>query len=83
MFSQVKALKMEMVVLLAAANRCPPMLKQHSAHALMAISFTSLRPQEASCHGHGRLTKIWMPQRSAFELPHMSLPLQLGNYSCL
>lgn len=57
MFSQVYALKMEILALLAAANRCPPVLKQHSAHALIAISFTSLRPQEACLHGHGRLTR--------------------------
>lgn len=41
-FSQVYALKMEIAVLLAAANRCPPVLKQHSPHTLMASSFTSL-----------------------------------------
>ena len=34
--------EMEIAVLLAAANRCPPVLKQHSPHTLMANSFTSL-----------------------------------------
>ena len=65
MFSQVYALKMEIVALLAAANRCPPVLKQHSAHALIATSFTSLRPPEACHHGLSRLTKMWMSQTSA------------------
>ena len=51
MFSQVYALKMAMVVLLAAANRCPPVLKQHSAHALIASSFTSLRMKRATMVG--------------------------------
>ncbi len=41
-FSQVYALKTAMVAPLAAANRCPPVLKQHSAHALMPSSLSSL-----------------------------------------
>ena len=83
MFSQVNALKMEMVALLAAANKWPPMLKQHSAHALIAISFTSLRPPEACNHGHGRPIRTWACHRSACVLPALELPLQLGNHSCL